>query len=39
MPFIEWICGGGEECGAMAEITQSLQTDLVLSDAAATSEP
>ena len=37
-PFIDWTCAG-EECGATAEITQSLQIDLVLSDAAATSEP
>ena len=28
----------GEECVATVEITQSLQVDLVLSDAAATSE-
>ena len=32
-------CSAGEECGATAEITQSLQIDLVLSDAEATSEP
>ena len=38
-PFIDWTCGGGEECGATAEITQSLQIDLVLSDVAATSKP
>ena len=36
--FIDWTCAG-EECGAMAEITQSLQIGLVLSDVAATSEP
>ena len=28
-----------QECRATAEMTQSLQVDLVLSDAAATSEP
>ena len=39
LPFIDWTCGGGEECGATAEITRSLQIDLVLSDAAANSEP
>ena len=38
-PFTDWTCGGGEECGAMAEIMQSLQINLVLSDAAATSKP
>ena len=38
-PFIDWTCSAREECGAMAEITRSLQIDLVLSDAAATSEP
>ena len=38
-PFIDWTCGGGEECEATAEITWSLQIDLVLSDVAATSEP
>ena len=38
-PFIDWICSAGDECGATAEITQSLQIDLVLSDAEATSEP
>ena len=38
-PFIDWTCSAGEECGATAEITRSLQIDLVLSDAATTSEP
>ena len=38
-PFIDWTCGGEEEFGATAEITRSLQIDLVSSDAAATSEP
>ena len=37
-PFIDWTCAG-DECRATAEITQSLQIDLVLSDMAATSEP
>ena len=37
-PIIDWTYAG-EECRATAEITQSLQIDLVLSDAAATSEP
>ena len=37
-PFIDWTCAG-EECRATAEITQSLQINLVLSDMAATSEP
>ena len=37
-PFIDWTCAG-EKCGATVEITKSLQIDLVLSDAAATSEP
>ena len=36
--FIDWTCSAGEECGATAEITQSLQIDLVLSDTAATSD-
>ena len=36
--FIDWTCAG-EECGATAEITRSLQIDLVLNDMAATSEP
>ena len=31
-PVIDWPCSTGEECGATAEITQSLQIDLVLSD-------
>ena len=35
--YVDWICAG-EECGATAEITRSFQIDLVLSDAAATSE-
>ena len=39
LPFTDWICGAGEECGAMAEIKRSLQIDLVLSDTAATTEP
>ena len=39
LPFIDWTCSAGEECGAMAEITRSLQIDLVLSDVTATSEP
>ena len=38
-PFLDWTCGGGEECGATAEITRSLQLDLALGDVAATSEP
>ena len=37
-PFIDWTWSAREECGATAEITQSLQIDLVLSDVAATSE-
>ena len=36
-PFIDWTCSAEEECGATAEITRSLQIDLVLSDEAATS--
>ena len=38
-PFIDWTCSAREECGATAEITRSLQIDLVSSDAATTSEP
>ena len=38
-PFIGRTWSAGEECGATAEITRSLQIDLVLSDATAMSEP
>ena len=39
-PFIDWTFSAGEECGATAEITRSLQLNrFSVDDAAATSEP
>ena len=43
-PFIDWsctavVCAGKEYVLATTEMTPSLQTDLVLSDVAATHEP